>query len=27
MQRLQAYRFELMPNGQQQRAMRSFAGS
>ena len=27
MQRLQAYRFELMPNGEQQRDMRRFAGS
>ena len=27
MQRLQAFKFELMPNGQQQRLMRRFAGS
>ncbi|MBK1781876.1 transposase [Advenella sp. WQ 585] len=27
MQRLQAFKFELMPNGEQQRAMRRFAGS
>jgi len=27
MQRLQAFRFELMPNGQQERQMRRFAGS
>lgn len=27
MQRLQAYRFELQPNGEQQRLMRRFAGS
>jgi putative transposase len=27
MQRLQAYKYELMPNGEQQRAMRRFAGS
>lgn len=27
MKRLQAYKFELMPNGQQQRQMRRFAGS
>ena len=27
MQRLQAYRFELQPNGEQQRNMRRFAGS
>ncbi|MDY0272818.1 MAG: transposase, partial [Advenella sp.] len=27
MQRLQAFKFELMPNGEQQRAMRCFAGS
>ena len=27
MQRLQAYKYELMPNGQQQRDMRRFAGS
>jgi putative transposase len=27
MQRLQAYRFELKPNGEQQRNMRRFAGS
>ncbi|MCG9084281.1 RNA-guided endonuclease InsQ/TnpB family protein [Laribacter hongkongensis] len=27
MQRLQAYRYELMPNGEQQRDMRRFAGS
>ena len=27
MQRLQAYRYELKPNGEQQRHMRSFAGS
>ena len=27
MQRLQAYQFELMPNGQQQRNMRRFAGA
>ncbi|HEK1310967.1 TPA: transposase, partial [Pseudomonas aeruginosa] len=27
MQRLQAFKFELMPNGQQQRDMRRFAGS
>jgi putative transposase len=27
MQRLQAYKFELMPNGEQQRDMRRFAGS
>ena len=27
MQRLQAYRFELKPNGEQQRLMRRFAGS
>lgn len=27
MQRLQAFKFELMPNGEQQRDMRRFAGS
>ena len=27
MQRLQAYKFELKPNGEQQRSMRRFAGS
>ncbi|MEN9986376.1 MAG: hypothetical protein RI925_1878, partial [Pseudomonadota bacterium] len=27
MQRLQAYKYELMPTGQQQRDMRRFAGS
>jgi transposase len=27
MQRLQAFKFELMPDGQQQRQMRRFAGS
>src|SRR5574344_2164479 len=27
MQRLQAYKYELMPDGQQQRQMRRFAGS
>ena len=27
MQRLQAYKFELMPNGLQQRQMRRFAGA
>lgn len=27
MQRLQAYRFELQPNGEQQRLMRRFAGA
>ena len=27
MQRLQAFKFELMPDGQQQRLMRRFAGS
>ncbi len=27
MQRLQAFKFELMPNGEQQRGMRRFAGS
>ena len=27
MKRLQAFKFELMPNGEQQRAMRRFAGS
>lgn len=27
MQRLQAFKYELMPNGEQQRAMRRFAGS
>jgi putative transposase len=27
MQRLQAYRYELIPNGQQERQMRRFAGS
>ncbi|MDR3158496.1 MAG: helix-turn-helix domain-containing protein, partial [Zoogloeaceae bacterium] len=27
MQRLQAYKYELMPNGEQQRQMRRFAGS
>ena len=27
MKRLQAFKFELMPNGQQQRDMRRFAGS
>jgi putative transposase len=27
MQRLQAYRYELMPNGEQERAMRRFAGA
>ena len=27
MKRLQAYKFELMPNGEQIRAMRRFAGS
>jgi len=27
MQRLQAYKYELMPNGEQQRAMRRFAGT
>lgn len=27
MQRLQAFKFELMPNGEQQRQMRRFAGS
>ena len=27
MQRLQAFKYELMPNGQQQRQMRHFAGS
>ena len=27
MERLQAYKFELMPNGEQIRAMRRFAGS
>src|SRR5580698_4744421 len=27
MQRLQAFKFELMPNGEQRRAMRRFAGA
>ena len=27
MQRLQAFKYELMPNGEQQRQMRRFAGS
>lgn len=27
MKRLQAYKYELKPNGEQQRAMRRFAGS
>ena len=27
MQRLQAFKYELMPNGQQQRQMRRFAGA
>ena len=27
MKRLQAFKFELMPNGEQQREMRRFAGS
>ena len=27
MQRLQAFKYELMPDGQQQRQMRGFAGS
>jgi len=27
MQRLQAYKYELMPDGEQERAMRRFAGS